>query len=259
MSQLSGQLNEPLRGIRSYLDLMRVGQNPANMEISRLRNPAFWRDFYDQVRQQCQRMATQMVSTGVLAQANAAAGVSVQSVLKAVSEKSALALDQRGIRFTSEVSMELPNLAVGLETLGSLTETLLQTMAISVEAGHAVKLSAKTFPEGPDAGALHLDFIADGHGFPAEVLNSVFNPGHVNNGTDEEAGLKLFGACLLISHLGGRLVVPRGAAPGTHLEVFIPVNAKAVANAQDGRDFITNVLMSDELWERLLPERDHQF
>jgi len=64
--------------------------------------------------------------------------------------------------------------------------------------------------------------------------------------------MALLGAMMLASHLGGVAKVPRGAN-GFKLDIEVPANAaEAPAAAASSREFITNVLMNDLLWERIL-------
>jgi hypothetical protein len=61
------------------------------------------------------------------------------------------------------------------------------------------------------------------------------------------------GAFFLAYHLGGRITSQR-TAKGLILDIVVPAVAPApIAPADSSREFITNVLMNDILWERLLP------
>jgi two-component system probable response regulator PhcQ len=61
------------------------------------------------------------------------------------------------------------------------------------------------------------------------------------------------GAFFLAYHHGGKITSPR-TAQGLILDIQLPAVAPAPATPADSsREFITNVLMNDVLWERLLP------
>jgi hypothetical protein len=68
-----------------------------------------------------------------------------------------------------------------------------------------------------------------------------------------ESGLTLMGVFFLVHHLGGRVVSLSGVGQGVQIELEIPASTPAVPGS-DNRDFITKVLMNDNLWERLLPQ-----
>jgi hypothetical protein len=82
----------------------------------------------------------------------------------------------------------------------------------------------------------------------------VFDPffTHTDAGT-EGPGLNLMGAYFLAYHHGGRVASPR-TGRGFILDILLPAAPSAPpALADSSREFITNVLMNDILWERLLP------
>lgn len=85
-------------------------------------------------------------------------------------------------------------------------------------------------------------------------MRAVFDPFFTHAGAVTEApGLSLLGAFLLAYHQGGQITSTR-AATGLILDILLPAAAPApVSSAESSRDFITNVLMNDILWERLLP------
>jgi hypothetical protein len=61
------------------------------------------------------------------------------------------------------------------------------------------------------------------------------------------------GAYFLAYHLGGKISTQHNTA-GQVIELTLPAHqATPVSGPESGREFITNVLMNDALWERLLP------
>ncbi len=61
------------------------------------------------------------------------------------------------------------------------------------------------------------------------------------------------GAFFLAYHLGGSITTQQGADRQV-IELNLPAqNSSPASGPESGREFITNVLMNDTLWERLLP------
>ena len=61
------------------------------------------------------------------------------------------------------------------------------------------------------------------------------------------------GVFFLAYHLGGRVIALSSPGQGLNVLLELPVDLKP-ASGGDSRAFVTNVLMNDTLWERLLPQ-----
>ena len=123
-----------------------------------------------------------------------------------------------------------------------------------LSSGSKVTLTAETVSEGADAGSVRLTLTDTASGLPSATLRSVLDP-FCTQGDDAEVtpGLTLLGACFLVSHLGGRITAPRSSQT-TKIDIVLPASAPTPLSTTEGsREFITNVLMNDILWERLLP------
>jgi signal transduction histidine kinase len=119
------------------------------------------------------------------------------------------------------------------------TEVQAQNAALSVKAG-----------DGP---SVEITFRNDGPGIPTEALRAVFDPFFIRADGAHESGLSLMGAFLLVHHLGGRVVSLSTGAQGFQIVLEVPANLPAAVGGES-RDFITKVLMNDNLWEKLLPQ-----
>ncbi|MDZ4404534.1 hybrid sensor histidine kinase/response regulator [Prosthecobacter sp.] len=249
---LNQHLNQPLRAVHAFLDLTpgRLGQQ--NFVLDRLREATFWRDFHGHVVQQSSRIAELL---GELQSASGAEHkIDAAAVIQAVIEQLRSAFTAKGIELKFEPTGPLPALQVNRPSFEKMLHLLLQTELAMLPTGAHVTLSAQTAAEAADAGSLHLTLTDNGPGLSSDVLRSVFDPfyTHADAGT-EGPGLTLMGAFLLAYHHGGRITSPR-TAKGLILDILLPAVAPVpLAPAESSREFITNVLMNDVLWERLLP------
>jgi K+-sensing histidine kinase KdpD len=131
-----------------------------------------------------------------------------------------------------------------------MLQLLLQAELELLQVGKKVTLNAAASADGS---SLTVSVSDDSAGVSPEAVRAVFDPllTQANPGVDAP-GLALFGAAMLASHQGGIAKIPRGAS-GFKLDIELPATAAEVpAAAQASREFITNVLMNDLLWERIL-------
>lgn len=245
---LNQNLNQPLRAVHAFLDITpgRLGQQ--NFDLDRLRQATFWRDFHAHVVSQASRIGDLLGD--LKAAASGAQSVDAAQALPAAVEQQRAAFATKGIELKYEAAGALPTLQASPATLEKLVQLLLQAELTQLASGTHVGLTAAT---GAD-GALTLTLTDDGPGLAGTVFRSVFDPffTHTDAATDAP-GLALMGAFFLAFHLGGSITSKRGSK-GLHLEVVVPASAPAPAPApESSREFITNVLMNDILWERLLP------
>ncbi|WP_395750574.1 response regulator [Prosthecobacter sp.] len=249
---LNQHLQQPLRAVHAFLDITpgRLGQQ--NFDLDRMRQATFWRDFHAHVVRQSGRIGD------LLGELQSAPGaeqkIDAANVLSSLIEQQRSAFTAKGIELKFEAAGALPALQVSRPAFEKMLHLLLQTELALLSSGAHVTLTAKTATEAADAGALHLTLTDDGPGLSAKIMRSVFDPFFTADDSNSDGpGLTLMGTFFLAYHHGGRITSQR-TAKGLILDIMIPAAAPApVKPAESSREFITNVLMNDILWERLLP------
>jgi len=249
---LNLHLHQPLRAVHAFLDLTPGRLSQQNFDLDRLRQATFWREFHAHVVSQAARIADLL---GELQSASGAEHkMDAANVITALIEQQRSAFSAKGVELKFEAAGALPALQASRPVFEKMLHLLLQTELALLASGTHVTLSAKTVTEAADAGALHLTLTDNGPGLASNVLRSVFDPFFTHtDATKDGPGLTLMGAFFLAYHLGGRITSQR-SAKGLILDIVVPAVAPAPVAPVDGsREFITNVLMNDVLWERLLP------
>ncbi|MFO1482371.1 MAG: response regulator [Verrucomicrobiaceae bacterium] len=247
---LGHSLRHPLRAVHAFLDLTpgRLGQRDFNLD--RLRDATFWRDFHGHVVRQAGRIADLL---GTIQDNQSAGTIDVEAELKTSLESQRAAFAAQGIDLQADAEGPLPVLQGDHTLFQKMLQLLLQTELALLPSGSKVNLAARRVTDGPDAGALHLTLTDSSSGLPSAALRSVLDPFCTQTEGADKAGLSLLGACFITCHLGGRITAP-GNAQNMMLDIVIPASAPvSVSTAEGSREFITNVLMNDILWERLLP------
>jgi two-component system probable response regulator PhcQ len=248
---LGQHLRRPLRAVEAFLELSSGRLGRQLFDLDRLRQATFWREFHDHVVKQSSRVADLL---GELRTAPAAEhGIDAAAIIQAAVEQQQPSYAAKGVNLQFNAGA-LPTLHASSTLFQKMLRLLLEAELALLPAGTHVTLSAQTVAEAADAGSLRLTLTDNGPGVSPELLRSVFDPFYSHTEAALEGpALNLLGAYLLAYHHGGRISAPQ-AGSGLILDVLLPATAPApVASAESSREFITNVLMNDILWERLLP------
>jgi two-component system probable response regulator PhcQ len=243
---LGNQLRNPLRAVQSFLELAPGPIQPKDIDLGRLRSPTFWRDFHDAVAKQVGRIGELM--GGLSAGPAEMRKLDPAEAIKAVVSQNQPALGSAGVTLTCDCPALSP-IQTDAARFQKLIEMLLK-ICLAKEVGARNAALATKVGEGD---ALRIVFRSDGAGVPIEALRAVFDPFLIRTDGGHESGLTLMGVFFLVHHLGGRVVSLSGVGQGVQIELEIPASTPAVPGS-DNRDFITKVLMNDNLWERLLPQ-----
>jgi two-component system probable response regulator PhcQ len=249
---LHQHLRNPLRAVHAFLELTPGRFGRQNLDLDKLRDASFWRDFHGLVVKQSTRIADLL---GGLQGTPSTQNVDVAALLQEVISQQQSAFTGKGLELNAEAtSGGLSGLNTDEPRLRQMLQLLLQSEWSRLPAGSKVSLSAQTVAEGAEAGSLLLTLVDNGPALSTTVLGSVFDPFHINAESEDATGLQLMGVYFLAHHLGGKITSPRSQS-GRTFKITLPATPAAALTATDGsREFISNVLMNDTLWERLLPD-----
>lgn len=245
---LSHHLRNPLVAVRTFLDLAPAKLQEEKTAMDELRNPNFWRDFYDHVRTQVERISAQLDNLGLLnSNSGAVQAVNFGEVVAEALKNVGPVMSDRKITVTNNVPASLPALTTERPQLARMLQLLLQEAIAQLGAGGNIWVSAE-----PQDGGIKLVVEDDGPGLPAEALRKVFDPFFARSGHPEDFGINLMAFYFLAYHLGGRVRAESRTPKGAKFTVVLPLEKSAGVVGNDDRDFINKVLLNDALWEKLL-------
>lgn len=243
---MSHSLNNALPALAAFLNITPGRLQQQNLDFTKLSNPSFWRDFHGQVVEQSGNIA-KLIGSLTLSQyeiKELATGPALQSAID--SNKPHFVEQNVTLRF--DITGPLPSIHSNADIFNQMMSLFLKAELALTSAGGTVSVAAKSKDDG-----LQLTFTATGTGFSTELLGKVFDPFMMTTEPSEPSALALMGAYFLAYHLGGKISTQHSTA-GQVIELTLPAHqATPVSGPESGREFITNVLMNDALWERLLP------
>lgn len=245
---LSHHLRNPLVAVRTFLDLAPAKLQEEKVTMDELRNPNFWRDFYDHVRAQVDRVSLQLDNLGLLQSSEGSQQpVNLAEVVTEVLNGMSAALAERNITVTNRIPGDLQPILTERQRFIRMLQLVIQETAAQLVGGGNIWLSAERSDD-----QLKLVIEDDGPGLPAEALRKVFDPFFARSGHPEDFGINLMAFYFLAYHLGGRITADSREPKGAKFTLVFPPEKSLAAVARDDRDFINKVLLNDALWEKLL-------
>jgi signal transduction histidine kinase len=223
------------------------------IDAEQMRNPNFWKEFYEQAQDQIRRI------TGLLSDIMSATEKSDfpiaqelyldQTVTGSVARLQSLLL-QNGVTVVNQIPKGLPPLLVDRDKFQRLFDLLLKDEIISLPPGSNIFLGACLGPE--EEQEIRIEVRDDGPGLPREALRSVFDPFVLSRGNCQEFGINLMACYFIVYHHGGKIDVQNQEGQGVTFTLTFPLQPKIASRADEGEAFISKVLINDAFWERLI-------
>ena len=253
---LNRQLSNPLQAVQRFLQLTPGRLEQGSTDWERLRDPAFWRDFHGLVVKQASRISALLgeLSLPTANAPKAADVVDTGALFDTITENYRKELSGRGIDLKLDITHPLPNLSADPQKFEKIFDLLLRCELGMLFPGSSVSLAVTANQAAEKDPSLHIVFRDDGPGLPPDTLRAVFDPFFIRTDGPPDFGLNLMGVYFLVYHLGGQISGSNSEGTGVNFRIDLPLQAEEKASAATtSRDFVTNVLMNDSLWERLLP------
>ncbi len=253
---LGHHLRNSLVAVRTFLDLAPSKLKEEHVDLEELRNPNFWRDFYQNVQGQIRRITDLLTDLGVIAD-KADMGlrdqVRLAEVVAGAIAKLKPDLDARNITLDNKIPDNLPLLTVDSSKFYRLFELLLKDEIANLPPGSHISFNAEALAAGNDGGpAVRLIMQDDGPGISDESLRSVFDPFFVRNDNPQEFGINLMACYFIVYHHGGQIDVKAGVPKGSTFTLTFSTQPQVLSVQKEEQDFISKVLTNDVLWEKLL-------
>jgi two-component system probable response regulator PhcQ len=253
---LSHHIRNSLVAVKTFLDLAPTKMEEEKMHAAELRNPDFWKEYYQNVQTQIGRINNMLKDLWTASEKPAFEFSDVVQLRQVVTESVEQLKDSfasKQIQVENIIPETLPALKVDKPKFYRLFELLLKDEIASLPQGSRVTLSATALSNGgPGKDTIQVQLSDNGPGLPKEALRLIFDPFVVRSDSPMEYGIHLMACYFIVHHHGGRIDARSQDGQGTTFTLRLPTNPNQVTPAQNEQDFLQKVLLSDRLWENLI-------
>jgi two-component system probable response regulator PhcQ len=253
---LSHHIRNSLVAVKTFLDLAPAKLEEEKIDLAGLRNPDFWKEYYQNVQGQITKinnMLKDLWSASERPTFEFADRVRLHEVMAETLERLKEGFAAKNITVENAIPDSLPEMNVDKPKFYRLFELLLKDEIASLPAGSRVTLSASVLNAGrPDKQEIQILLADNGPGLPKEALRLVFDPFVVRSDSPMEYGIHLMACYFIVHHHGGRIEAKSEDGKGTVFTLRLPTHPTQTPVAQNDQEFLQKVLLSDSLWEKLI-------
>jgi two-component system, probable response regulator PhcQ len=251
---LGHHLRNAMTAVKTFLDLTPKKLAEENLDLESLRNPDFWKNYYQKVQIQMDRVTgllSDLWETSELPAAQFPDKVHLHSMVQDAVSRTRAELDKKKVTVENQVPGSLPELRVDAKKFNRLFDLLLLEEAANIPEGGKVRFTAKVLGPQDGPAEVKVEMEDSGPGLSQEALQSIFNPFYVRSGNPKEFGVYLLTCFFIIYHHGGHIAA-RSENGRNIFTITLPVNPQVKPVSVEEKDFISKILINETLWEKLL-------
>ena len=253
---LSHHIRNSLVAVKTFLDLAPAKMQEEKVELQGLRNPDFWKEYYQNVQGQISKINGLLKDLWTASEKPTfefSDSVNLHEVIARTVEDFQPALAAKGIEVSNEIPTSLPPLHVDKAKFFRLFELLLKDEIATLPKGSSIRFSATLLKgRGSEKQEIEVQVTDNGPGMPTEALRLVFDPFVVRTDSPMEYGIHLMACFFIVHHHGGKIDAHSEEGKGTTFKLRLPTHPAKVPVAQNEGDFLQKVVLSDTLWEKLI-------
>jgi two-component system probable response regulator PhcQ len=253
---LSHHIRNSLVAVKTFLDLAPTKMAEEKMNLDGLRNPDFWKEYYQSVQGQIERINNLLKDLWTASEKPSfefSDQVQLREVVEASIETVKAGLTAKNIKVKNEIPASLPAMKVDKPKFFRLFELLLKDEVATLPAGSEVTLKAEPYNGTARPGVL-IQVSDNGPGLPQEALRLVFDPFVVRSDSPMEYGIHLMAVYFIVHHHGGKIEARSEDGKGTTFTIRLPFDPDSTPSSSNAGDteFLRKVLLNDSLWEKLI-------
>jgi len=252
---LSHHIRNALVAVKTFLDLAPAKMAEEKVDLDGLRNPDFWKEYYQNVQGQIGKINNMLKDLWTASEKPAfefADQVKLHQVVSDTMEQLKAGFAAKSIKVENNIPETLPILTVDKPKFYRLFELLLKDELASLPSGSQVKLSASSGRGNDGKEEIQVQVSDNGPGLPKEALRLVFDPFVVRSDSPVEYGIHLMACFFIVHHHGGRIDARSEDGQGTTFTIRLPINPNTAPAPQGEQEFLQKVLLNDSLWEKLV-------
>lgn len=252
---LSHHIRNALVAVKTFLDLAPSKMAEEKMSLDGLRNPDFWKEYYQSVQGQIERINNLLKDLWTASEKPSFAfsdEVQLHEAVASTIETLQANFIAKNIQVKNEIPATLPPMKVDKAKFYRLFDLLLKDELATLPAGSEVTLKAEPY-DGSSRPGIHIQVIDNGPGLPQEALRLVFDPFVVRSDSPMEYGIHLMACYFIVHHHGGKIEARSEHGRGTTFSIRLPYDPdSAPTTGESDTEFLRKVLLNDNLWEKLI-------
>jgi two-component system probable response regulator PhcQ len=252
---LSNHIRNSLVAVKTFLDLAPTKMAEEKMNMEGLRNPDFWKEYYQSVQGQIERINNLLKDLWTASEKPSFEfndQVQLREVVEASIETVKAGLAAKNIKVKNEIPASLPPMKVDKPKFYRLFDLLLKDELATLPAGKEITFKAEPYNGSARAGVL-IQVSDNGPGLPQEALRLVFDPFVVRSDSPMEYGIHLMAVYFIVHHHGGKIEARSDEGKGTTFTIRLPLDPDSTPSSTAGdTEFLRKVLLNDSLWEKLI-------
>jgi two-component system probable response regulator PhcQ len=253
---LSHHIRNALVAVKTFLDLAPSKMAEEKMSLDGLRNPDFWKEYYQSVQGQIERINSLLKDLWTASEKPSfefTDQVQLRDVVNASIDLLKPNIASKNIHIKNEIPDSLPSMKVDKPKFHRLFELLLKDELATLPQGSEVTLSAELANGSGKPGVL-IHVSDNGPGLPQEALRLVFDPFVVRSDSPMEYGIHLMACYFIVHHHGGKIEARSEHGRGTTFSIRLPFDpdASPPSSGESDTEFLRKVLLNENLWEKLI-------
>ncbi len=251
---LSHHIRNSLVAVKTFLDLAPAKMEEEKAAVDGMRNPDFWREYYQNVQYQVEKINNLLKDLWIASETPSVQfgdRVHLHEVLNSTIEMFKKELATKKITVENLMPDSLPVLHVDKPKFYRLFELLLKDELASLPVGSRVTLTAEYLDDGKKQ-EIKVQIKDNGPGLPQEALRVLFDPFVIRSDTPAEYGIHLMACYFIVYHHGGQIEARSQDGHGTVFTLHLPLHPESAPVMQDDHAFLQRALLNEKLWERLI-------
>jgi two-component system probable response regulator PhcQ len=252
---LSHHIRNSLVAVKTFLDLAPSKMAEEKMNIDGLRNPDFWKEYYQSVQGQIERINNLLKDLWTASEKPSfefSDEVQLRTVVDSCIDALKTPFAAKNIKVKNEIPESLPTMKVDKPKFYRLFDLMLKDELATLPAGSEVTLKAEAY-NGTSRPGILIQISDNGPGLPQEALRLVFDPFVVRSDSPMEYGIHLMACYFIVHHHGGKIDARSEDGKGTTFTLRLPIDPDSAPSTNSGdTEFLRKVLLNDKLWEKLI-------
>jgi signal transduction histidine kinase len=251
---MSHHIRNSLVAVKTFLDLAPAKLAEEKMELNGLRNPDFWKEYYQNVQGQIEKINNLLKDLWTASEKPAfefSDQVKVRDIVASSIEALQKDFAAKNIQIQNDIPDTLPQLKVDKPKFYRLFDLLLKDELASLPAGSRITFTAQELNGSAQKRGIQIQVSDNGPGLPQEALRLVFDPFVVRSDSPMEYGIHLMACFFIVHHHNGKIEA-KSEGKGTTFTIRLPADPNLSPPAANDTDFLRKVLLNDNLWEKLI-------